>query len=254
MRAKNSAGTSEYGLPAQAAPVAATEDPAAPAAAPGASVSGDTITVTWKDVPHAVKYQVWYGTGSNPSNATQFGTDHLAPPVSFSVTANGTYYVWIKAGNSKGYSGFRPASASVTVTEIVSVVGTWKQNNTNSTATYTFAEDGTMTRTYDDGTPDTDTYYYDPDTKKIYSDSDKTNEWGYYAIADGKLTITRLYRSNYTRTAGTSGLTGTWRRESGSSSDHYDLTFTATTVQEISVEDGETEYEEYTTHCQQVKG
>jgi hypothetical protein len=94
--------------------------PSAPSA-PVLTTSNGQITVTWTAVQGATAYEVWMGTANNPSTAVKRGSDvsDLFAVIT-GLTNNTTYYVWIKAKNSAGASGFSPAtsgtpSASVAV-------------------------------------------------------------------------------------------------------------------------------------------
>ena len=87
--------------------------PAAPKALKLSPGDGQ-IEVSWDEVPGAAAYEVWYGTGTDPESARKFGGDLSGPSLVINELANGTlYYVWVKAKNSAGTSGFSaPANAS----------------------------------------------------------------------------------------------------------------------------------------------
>jgi hypothetical protein len=87
-------------------------DPTAPAAPSTPTVSpGDTqLTVTWTAVEGATAYEVYYGTSSDSGSASKYGTD-VTSGTSTTITGltNGTtYYLWVRAKNSTGTSGFSP--------------------------------------------------------------------------------------------------------------------------------------------------
>jgi hypothetical protein len=113
VKAKNSVGTSGFSLSASATPLAATTAPQAPGRP--LLAAGDTqITVSWVAVEGAASYEVWAGTSSNSTQATKRGGDVSGLSVTIDSLANGTtYYVWAKAKNSAGTSGFS-LSASAT--------------------------------------------------------------------------------------------------------------------------------------------
>jgi hypothetical protein len=85
--------------------------PAEPTLTPGSG----SLAVSWSAVSGADAYEVWYGTSNDSSAALQSGGDITAPTTTISpVTDNITYYVWVKAKNTAGSSGFSPP-ASVTI-------------------------------------------------------------------------------------------------------------------------------------------
>jgi hypothetical protein len=168
VRAKNSAGESDWSEPVNGTPAAQTNAPSAPAAAPSVSASGDRLTVTWTAVQGATKYQVFYGTSASPT--MQYGSDTTATSVDITVTNNGTWYVRIKAGNSVGFSDYGPAG-NATVSGIQTAIGSWtRESSSGSTYTYTFGENGKLilTTVYSGGSPYTSYYYYDPASKEFY--------------------------------------------------------------------------------------
>jgi hypothetical protein len=252
------------------------------------------LTVTWTAVNGATKYQVFYGSSENPT--TQYGSDISGTSVEFAVPGNGTWYVRIKAGNSKGYSEYSP-DASVTVSGVASVIGSWKSGN----RTFTFGENGKLTYTYTDNDGSATSYYIYDSAKKewyrgrtssytlsadslyisldqdyqltsgdhdgligtwtgnggptveitaatitigsdvypyyttdtsyegsgtylVYKDTDEPD--GRYALSGGKLQVTQIYRTTYTREGTGSGITGTWKYTwSGGSGDGQIWTF-----------------------------
>ncbi|MHB9292620.1 hypothetical protein Holit_01721 [Hollandina sp. SP2] len=202
VRAKNAVGTSEWSAAVSGTPAAATAAPETPAK-PTVTASGDTLTVTWTGVTGATKYQVFYGSSANPT--TQYGSDVTGTSVTFAVTSNGTWYVRIKAGNSIGYSEYSP-DATVTVSGVQSVIGSWKYDN----ETYTFGENGKLirVRTYNDESPDTSYYFYDPAKKEVYRATP-----GSYTLTDDTLSISFFGQlaESWTSTDH-NGIIGTWTR------------------------------------------
>jgi hypothetical protein len=103
LTATNASGTSDYGM------VSAGEItiPAAPAA-PTVNAGGSrTLTIAWTAVTGAVNYQVWYRLmSSDPSGATQAGTTTANLYSLGGLSPSVVYYIWIKAGNDSGVSGF----------------------------------------------------------------------------------------------------------------------------------------------------
>ncbi|MDR3123366.1 MAG: hypothetical protein LBU16_06260 [Treponema sp.] len=213
VRAKNAVGNSDYSDAAAGTPVAATTAPATPGK-PTTAVEYNAIAVSWGDVAGATKYQVWFGTSSDSASATQHGGDIAALSTTITVTAKGTYYVWVKAGNSIGFSGFSP-SATETVSALDPVIGSWsRQYDGDNTETYTFNDDGALERKRHETSeePYTSTYTYDSATKNIYHTGNPPELYGRYSISGNKLSITRIYSSYYTRYGDGSSLTGAWRQ------------------------------------------
>lgn len=83
--------------------------------APGAAtvVSGNAqLALSWSAVANATAYEVWYHTANDSSEATRFGSDITATTTVLTGLNNGTmYYLWLKAKNSAGTSGFGPVAS-----------------------------------------------------------------------------------------------------------------------------------------------
>ena len=115
IKAKNSYGASGFSPAANASPSATAVPPPAPAAPLVTEVIRELI-VSWQAVAGAEAYEVWAGTSSNPANAVKQGAD--TAELSASVTnlvSETTYYVWIKAKNSYGASGFSPVVSGMPI-------------------------------------------------------------------------------------------------------------------------------------------
>jgi endo-1,4-beta-D-glucanase Y len=112
IKAKNLDGTSGFSPAAYGTPVAATEAPEAPEAPD--LTEGDTLLgVAWNAVEGATAYEVWYHTAINAASAVKWGSDVTATTATITGLTNGTaYYVWIKAKNSTGTSGFSPVATA----------------------------------------------------------------------------------------------------------------------------------------------
>ncbi|MDR3171913.1 MAG: fibronectin type III domain-containing protein, partial [Treponema sp.] len=72
------------------------------------------LTVSWTAVDGAAVYEVWTGTANDIASAAKYGADTRELSVTISGLDNGiVYYVWIKAKNSGGSSGFSPAASGM---------------------------------------------------------------------------------------------------------------------------------------------
>jgi hypothetical protein len=203
VRAKNVGGTSEWSEAKEGTPKKPISAPDAPSK-PIVTSNGAKLTVEWAAVEGATIYQVFYDTSPNPTS--QYEGDISGTSVEITVSENGTYYVRIKAGNSIGYSGYSSAdSAVVTLNGTPSVIGSWKSANDN--ATYTFAENGKLTRTSTNG--DTAYYFYDSAAKEFYRG---TRLW--YTLSGNSLTISSSSPFNGTWTSSNNkGIVGTWTKD-----------------------------------------
>ena len=94
--------------------------PSAPTTAPTIIAGSEQLTVSWQAVEGATAYEVWAGTANNSNTATKRGGDVSGlSAVITGLTNSTTYYVWIKAKNSVGTSGFSPVASgtpSISVT------------------------------------------------------------------------------------------------------------------------------------------
>jgi hypothetical protein len=98
----------DYGSGAFSEMVSGTPNitPSAPAA-PTLTVEDEQLKVEWSVVSFASAYEVWFGASSDSSSATQFGDDVDGVSATITGLTNGTtYYVWLKAKNNVGTSGF----------------------------------------------------------------------------------------------------------------------------------------------------
>lgn len=109
LKAKNSAGTS--GFSSYASQTVIPDIPV-----PVVTAGTNQLTVTWTVVSGATAYEVWYGILSNNASANKFGSDVTTTSCTITGLTNGTtYYVWLKAKNNGGTTGFS-SLASGTVT------------------------------------------------------------------------------------------------------------------------------------------
>jgi hypothetical protein len=81
-----------------------------------AVVSGNgRLTVSWDPVPAASAYEVWFGKGVSIAMAGLYTESYVTET---KVTITGldnynTYYIWIRALNNAGTSGFSPRGQGV---------------------------------------------------------------------------------------------------------------------------------------------
>ena len=120
VKAKNSAGTSGFSPSGTGTPVAALAAPNAPAAPRITSVTHITqqLPIEWNPVSGAVEYEVWYRDNTDDSSgAAQFNPGAIADTYTTitGLSNNRVYYIWIKAKNSLGASGFSPSASGNTL-------------------------------------------------------------------------------------------------------------------------------------------
>jgi len=109
--AVNSLGESEY----SAVKAIATKMPVAPNEVSPITTSASAITVRWSAVDGASTYKVYRDTDQAGSNKTELTTSAASNSFSATgLTANTTYYFWVKAVNAFGESDFSPAGSAKT--------------------------------------------------------------------------------------------------------------------------------------------
>ena len=144
VRASNTDGNSEYSEPVNAIPAEAASAPAAPGTLtvePGKK----RLKVTWDAVPWAASYQLYYNTVNNTATAALASE---VVPASGTVSAtianleNSTeYYVWVRARNSRGASGYSPAGIGTPADAAVPVnFSDYNFQLGEATAEYIYAE------------------------------------------------------------------------------------------------------------------
>jgi hypothetical protein len=144
VQAQNSNGSSEYSAIEAGQPRPSTTPPAVPGA-PGLTPGNGSLTVKWQPVATAESYEVWAGTSANSADASQRGGDISGGTTQTVITDlvnETTYYVWVKAKNNVGTSGFSPvASAKPSVVALAPPVAP-------STAPMASPGDGKLTLTW----------------------------------------------------------------------------------------------------------
>jgi len=112
IKSKNNIGTSNFSPLASGTPTAFAAPPPEPQTAPTVTAGSGQLTVSWQTVEGASVYEVWAGMANNTGTATKRGNDVSGLSAVISGLNNGTtYYVWIKAKNSVGTSGFSPVAS-----------------------------------------------------------------------------------------------------------------------------------------------
>jgi hypothetical protein len=114
IKAQNSNGSSDYSNIEVGQPQPPTEPPAAPGQSELIPGSGE-LTVTWRPVEMAESYEVWTGTSEDSADASQYGediSDGTTQTVITGLDNETTSYVWVKAKNTAGTSGFSPGASA----------------------------------------------------------------------------------------------------------------------------------------------
>jgi hypothetical protein len=108
--AKNTSGETAYTGPISGTPSASVSIPVVPGR-PRLTASESKIIVQWNAVKQAKTYQVYYHSTNNSADAIMLPDEISAAPGAITATipdlTNGqAYYVWVKAVNSSGASGY----------------------------------------------------------------------------------------------------------------------------------------------------
>jgi fibronectin type 3 domain-containing protein len=113
IKAENGIGMSGFSATVNGTPSAFLEIPAAPAA-PVVTAGSQRLTLSWSAAVGATAYEVWAGGSNDTTAAGKYGSDITGLSTVISGLTNGTqYYVWLKAKNDVGTSGFSPSAGGV---------------------------------------------------------------------------------------------------------------------------------------------
>ncbi|MDR3302585.1 MAG: fibronectin type III domain-containing protein [Spirochaetaceae bacterium] len=116
IKAKNNAGTGGFSPAASGTPSAFAVAPTTPAA-PTVIIGNQQLSLIWNAVEGADVYEVWLGTSNNTASAAKRGSDMSDLSLVIDSLSNGTsYYIWLKAKNASGASGFSPAASGIPFT------------------------------------------------------------------------------------------------------------------------------------------
>ena len=111
LKAKNNLGTSGFSHVATGKPTASTVKPPDPQTVPSIIAGNGQLTISWQAVDQADFYEIWAWTTNNIQSAIKRGEDVSGLSTVITGLINGTnYYVWIKAKNNIGVSGFSPSA------------------------------------------------------------------------------------------------------------------------------------------------
>jgi hypothetical protein len=112
--AKNTSGETAVSGPISNTPSASVSTPAAPGR-PRLTASEAKIIVQWYPVKQAKTYKVYYNSTNSTENALVLADDISAAPGSMTaiipdLTNGQAYYVWVRARNRAGESGYSPSN------------------------------------------------------------------------------------------------------------------------------------------------
>jgi len=111
IKAKNVVGASGFSPSASGTPSALIFLPETPST-PLVFWGNRELSVSWQAAEGALFYEMWVGTANNSAQATKYGADVSDTSVTITGLNNGTmYYIWIKAKNNVGTSGFSPMAS-----------------------------------------------------------------------------------------------------------------------------------------------
>jgi fibronectin type 3 domain-containing protein len=192
IKAKNNAGESEYSSSASA-----TTDstmPSAPTGVTAAAASSNSITVSWDPVSNAASYDVYYEIGISSTrnfagNTAETSYTHTG------LTANTTYYYYIKAKNSAGESAYSSFASART------------NSSGYNSGPIDLAYDVWHTSSLSSGAVDQYRFYANAGVNYLifWEDADSSNSW---RTADIKVGVRKEGSSSYTVAVTDDGNTG----------------------------------------------
>ena len=162
--------------------------PATPSAPTAIANSSSSVDISWSSVEDATYYQLYQSTSNSSSSGTKVYDDDGTSTTQDNLSANTTYYYWLKACNDAGCSDFSqvstvvteeeeqtapstPPSPTATANSSSSVYISWSsvseatyyqlyQNTSNSSSSATEIYEGSSTNTTESGLTGNTTYYY----------------------------------------------------------------------------------------------
>jgi fibronectin type 3 domain-containing protein len=151
--------------------------PSAPGT-PTVSIGSQQLTVSWASVVGVDQYEVYYSTGDNPpASPAQTITD---TPTTINDLTNGTtYYVWIKAKNDAGTSGFSPAASGTPLAPPLNIQAV-PQSPERILVSWNEAAGGVSYKVYRSNTPAGDYTPLGPSSTNSYMDTSPSGGTTYY--------------------------------------------------------------------------
>ncbi|MGE5606979.1 MAG: fibronectin type III domain-containing protein [Bacteroidota bacterium] len=110
--AVNSAGKSDYSSVGTGKPISPINPPVAPFI-PTLTARNKEIVVNWVAVASATNYDLAYGTSNDPNTATVISDLTNTTYTITGLINSTTYYVWVRAKNSEGVSGYSPVATAI---------------------------------------------------------------------------------------------------------------------------------------------
>jgi fibronectin type 3 domain-containing protein len=182
IKAKNAYGTSNFSPMASGSPVGPPPAPGTPTVTAG----NGQLAVSWQAVTGASTYEVWLGTTDNAAEATKYGADVSGTSTSITGHSNGTtYYVWVKAKNSAGTSGFSPQASGTPLAPPLNIRAV-SQSVESILVTWDEAAGGVSYKVYRSNTGGSDYTPLGSSSTSPYTDSGLSAGTYYYKVSTVK--------------------------------------------------------------------